>query len=75
MIRKTIKEILDIAGEHNLPVLSDEIYDQLTYEKKFVSAAYLSKDVPVIGLNGFSKVYPMTGLRLAICTLKAKANN
>lgn len=78
--RKTIKEILNIAGEHNLPVISDEIYDQLTYEKQFVSAANLTTDVPVIGLNGFSKVYQMTGWRLGymyfkgegkqLCTLK-----
>lgn len=70
--RKTIKEILDIAGEHNLPVLSDEIYDQLTYEKEFVSAAHVSKDVPVIGLNGFSKVYSMTGLRLGYMYFKGE---
>ena len=67
--RKTIKEILDIAGEHNLPVLSDEIYDQLTYEKEFVSAAHLSKDVPVVGLNGFSKVYSDDGLALRLHVL------
>jgi aspartate/methionine/tyrosine aminotransferase len=70
--RKMVKEILDIAGEHDLPVLSDEIYDQLTYEKEFVSAAYLSKDVPVIGLNGFSKVYSMTGLRLGYLYFKGE---
>ncbi len=61
---KMIKEMLDIAGENNLPVLSDEIYDQLTYDKEFVSTSNLSKDVPVVGLNGFSKVYQMTGWRL-----------
>ena len=70
--RKTIKEILDIAGEHDLPVLSDEIYDQLTYEKEFVSAAHVSKDVPVVGLNGFSKVYSMTGLRLGYMYFKGE---
>ena len=70
--RKMVKEILDIAGEHDLPVLSDEIYDQLTYEKEFVSAAYLSKDVPVVGLNGFSKVYQMTGLRLGYMYFKGE---
>jgi aspartate/methionine/tyrosine aminotransferase len=61
---KTVKQILDLAGEYGLPVLSDEIYDQLTFEKKFVSTAHLAKDVPVIGLNGFSKAYLMTGWRL-----------
>jgi alanine-synthesizing transaminase len=70
--RKTIKAILDIAGEHNLPVISDEIYDQLTYEKHFVSAAEVTKDVPVIGLNGFSKVYQMTGWRLGYMYFKGQ---
>jgi alanine-synthesizing transaminase len=69
---KLIKEMLDIAGEHNLPVLSDEIYDQLTYEKTFVSAAHLSNDVPVVGLNGFSKVYQMTGWRLGYMYFKGE---
>ena len=69
---KYIKEMLDIAGEHNLPVLSDEIYDQLTYEKPFVSTAHLSKDVPVVGLNGFSKVYQMTGWRLGYMYFKGE---
>jgi alanine-synthesizing transaminase len=72
--RKTIKEILDIAGEHDLPVFSDEIYDQLTYEKPFVSAANVTKDVPVVGLNGFSKVYQMTGWRLGYMYFKGEGN-
>jgi aspartate/methionine/tyrosine aminotransferase len=61
---KIVKRILDLAGEYDLPVLSDEIYDQIVYEKKFVSTAHLAKDIPVIGLNGFSKAYLMTGWRL-----------
>jgi tyrosine/nicotianamine family aminotransferase len=61
---KVTKQIVDLAGEHDLPVLSDEIYDQITYGKKFASTAPLAKDVPVIGLNGFSKAYLMTGWRL-----------
>ena len=46
---KVTKQILDLAGEYDLPVLSDEIYDQLVFEKRFVSTAHLAKDVPVIG--------------------------
>ena len=61
---KIVKQILDLAGEYDIPVLSDEIYDQIIYEKKFVSTAHLAKDVPVIGLNGFSKAHLMTGWRL-----------
>ncbi len=70
--KKVIQEILDIAGEHDLPLVSDEIYDQLVYEKEFASAASLTKDVPVIGLNGFSKVYGMTGWRLGYIYFKGK---
>jgi alanine-synthesizing transaminase len=61
---KNVKQIIDIAGEHELPIISDEIYDQITYTENFCSTAHLAKDVPVIGLNGFSKVHLMTGWRL-----------
>jgi len=61
---KKVKNIIDLAGEYNLPVLSDEIYDQITYERNYVSPTSLSKDVPVIGMNGFSKAHLMTGWRL-----------
>jgi aspartate/methionine/tyrosine aminotransferase len=61
---KVVKQIVDLAGEYDLPILSDEIYDQIIYENRFVSTAHLAKDVPVVGLNGFSKAYLMTGWRL-----------
>ena len=68
--RKMIKEMLDVAAEHKLLVLSDEIYDQITYSDNFVSTASLAKDVPVLGFNGFSKAYQMTGLRLGYLYFK-----
>jgi alanine-synthesizing transaminase len=61
---KVVKRIVDLAGECSIPVLSDEIYDQIVYGKEFASTARLGEDVPVIGLNGFSKAYLMTGWRL-----------
>jgi alanine-synthesizing transaminase len=61
---KTVREILNIAAEHGLLVLSDEIYDRIIYEKKFTSTSHIAKDYPVVGLNGFSKAYLMTGWRL-----------
>jgi len=62
--RKLVKQMLDVAGEHELLILSDEIYDQIRYEGDYASTAHLAKDLPVVGLNGFSKVYLMTGWRL-----------
>ncbi|MFW9823365.1 MAG: aminotransferase class I/II-fold pyridoxal phosphate-dependent enzyme [Candidatus Thorarchaeota archaeon] len=61
---KMIREIIDIAGEFDLFILSDEIYDQIIYEKPFSCPASLSKDVAVVGLNGFSKSHLATGWRL-----------
>ncbi len=72
--RKMVKQMLDIAGEHKLLVISDEIYDQITYSQDFASTAYLTKDIPVVGLNGFSKVYRMTGWRLGYIYFKAPNN-
>jgi aspartate/methionine/tyrosine aminotransferase len=62
--RKVVKQMIDLAGEHNLLVLSDEIYDQITYTEDFVSTSHLAEDMAVVGLNGFSKVHLMTGWRL-----------
>jgi alanine-synthesizing transaminase len=61
--KKIVKAMTDLAGEYSIPVISDEIYDQLAYDE-LVSTASVAKDVSVIGLNGFSKVYLMTGWRL-----------
>lgn len=62
--KKTINEIINIAGEYKIPILCDEIYNKYVYEDSFVSTASQSKDVPVIILKGFSKTYKMTGLRI-----------
>ncbi|PVX27341.1 MAG: alanine aminotransferase [Candidatus Bathyarchaeum sp.] len=61
--KKVVKALTDMAGEYDIPLISDEIYNQLAYDE-LVSTANVAKDVPVIGLNGFSKVYLMTGWRL-----------
>jgi len=62
--QNVVERIVDLAGEHNLLVISDEIYDRIVFKKGFVSAARIAKDVPVVGMNGFSKTYLMTGWRL-----------
>ena len=72
--KKVVKQMLDIAGEHDLLVISDEIYDQISYSEDFASTAYLAKDIPVVGLNGFSKVYRMTGWRLGYIYFKGQGN-
>ena len=71
--KKIIKEMTDLAGEYNIPLISDEIYDQISYDEP-VSTAKVAKDVSVIGLNGFSKVYLMTGWRLGYVYFKGQDN-
>jgi len=61
---KVVREVVDFAGEHKLFLVSDEIYDRIVYKRGFVSTSHIAKDVSVIGMNGFSKTYLMTGWRL-----------
>ena len=57
--------IAEFAKAHDLIIISDEIYSELTYHKDHVSMASLPgmKERTII-LNGFSKSYAMTGLRI-----------
>lgn len=61
---KVLKEIIDLAGEHDLFIISDEIYDLMTFDGEHHSMASFSKDVPVVLFNGFSKVDLLPGWRL-----------
>ncbi len=61
---KVVKEFTDLAGEHGLFVISDEIYDKMTFDHEHVPTAKLCKDVPIVYLNGISKVYLAPGWRL-----------
>ena len=44
---KVLKQIVDLAGEYDLFVLSDEIYDLMSFEGTHHSPASMTKDVPV----------------------------
>jgi aspartate aminotransferase len=60
-----IKEIARIASEHNLLVMSDEIYESVIYEGKTLSIASLPDMFDrTITVSGLSKTYAMTGWRL-----------
>lgn len=65
MKRKELEEIADIVNEHNLLVISDEIYDKLTYNDKHTCFSSLEgMRENTILLNGLSKAYAMTGWRI-----------
>lgn len=65
MTRADLEEIAQVIIEKDLLVISDEIYSELSYDKKHVSIASLPgmKERTIL-INGFSKSYAMTGWRL-----------
>lgn len=65
MERKDLEAIAEVIIKHDLFVMSDEIYSELTYKEKHVSIAELpGMQERTILINGFSKAYAMTGWRL-----------
>lgn len=65
MEREDLEKIAEIVKQHDLFVISDEIYAELTYKSKHVSIASLpDMHDRTIVINGFSKAYAMTGWRL-----------
>lgn len=66
MRREHLEEIARVIEKHNILVLSDEIYGELTYgQERHVSIASIKgmKERTIV-VNGFSKSYAMTGWRL-----------
>lgn len=61
-----MKEIANLAEQHNLIVISDEVYEKLVYEgtRHQSFAAISGMDDRTITVNAFSKTYAMTGWRL-----------
>ncbi|MDD3368697.1 MAG: aminotransferase class I/II-fold pyridoxal phosphate-dependent enzyme [Lachnospiraceae bacterium] len=65
MEQKDLEAIAEVIRKHDLFVISDEIYAELTYKEKHVSIVSLpDMQERTILINGFSKAYAMTGWRL-----------
>lgn len=63
----TLRGLADVAVKHDIPVLSDEIYEKLVYEgaefRCFATLAPGARDLTII-VSGVSKAYAMTGWRI-----------
>src|SRR5678809_1344583 len=65
MTRVDLLRIAEVVLRHNLLVITDEIYAELTFEGEHVSIASLpGMQERTIFLHGFSKAYAMTGFRI-----------
>ncbi|RAP47578.1 MAG: aspartate aminotransferase [Methanosphaera sp. rholeuAM6] len=65
MEKEDIKAISDLATDEEFIVLSDEIYEKIIYDKKHYSFQSFTDNA--VTINGFSKAYAMTGLRVGYC--------
>ncbi len=76
MTRNHLKGIADVAIDHDLVLISDEVYSELTYEGHHVAAASVEGLYErTITLNGFSKAYAMTGWRIGyLCAPQEMCN-
>jgi len=63
--KKFLKKIRDLVIDHNLFLISDEIYEKIVFDEKFESMLKFEEIFNnLIVINGFSKTYAMTGWRL-----------
>ncbi len=71
--RATLEEIVRTAAEHDLYVISDEIYDRLIYDAEHTCVASLPGAAErTILLGGFSKSHAMTGWRIGYACAPAQ---
>jgi alanine-synthesizing transaminase len=72
---ETLKQIIELAIEHNLVIFSDEIYDKLLFEgEKHTAIASLNSEVPIITFGGLSKNYLVPGFRIGWGILSGNKN-
>jgi aspartate/methionine/tyrosine aminotransferase len=57
------RELLAIADEHNLPMIADEIYQDVAFDGPIAPIGAIDPDAPVISLSGLSKGYLVPGWR------------
>ncbi|MCA0173283.1 MULTISPECIES: aminotransferase [Bacillaceae] len=69
MSESELKSVTDVIEKHDLLVLSDEIYAELTYDETHYSIARINgmKERTIL-ISGFSKAFAMTGWRLGYVT-------
>ncbi len=69
MPKEDVRAVCEVAQDHDIMVVADEVYDQMTYDVEHHS--FLSHMDNVIWVNSFSKTFAMTGWRLG-CIASSK---
>ena len=66
MKKEDVKAIAEIADDHGIYLISDEVYEKIIYDDKHHSPAKFCENA--VTINGFSKSYAMTGFRIGYVT-------
>jgi aspartate aminotransferase len=68
--KQDVRGLAEVAQDHDLVIISDEIYEKIIYGKKHYSPGRFTENV--ITINGFSKAYAMTGFRIGYISAPPK---
>ncbi|MFW9839048.1 MAG: pyridoxal phosphate-dependent aminotransferase, partial [Candidatus Thorarchaeota archaeon] len=69
-----LRKIVDLAGEFDQILITDEVYDEMSFSP-FASLLKVSKDIPVIYMHGFSKVWRAPEIRVGFLILHDPSNS
>lgn len=71
--RKELEEMVEVANEHKLLLVSDEIYDEMIYNgARFTSLGQVADGVPHMIFNGSSKNFDSTGFRIGFMIIPGR---
>ncbi len=62
--RKTLQDIVDVAGEYKLPIIADDAYEMLVFDGQYTNLRDIHKDVPLVSGNSLSKNFVYPGARV-----------
>jgi len=68
---KVMRELVEFARQHDLFIISDEVYEKIIFEGQHTSALSFDRDGRVVGVFSFSKTYAMTGWRVGYAVAAA----
>mmetsp|Transcript_1731 Transcript_1731/g.2551 ORF Transcript_1731/g.2551 Transcript_1731/m.2551 type:complete len:432 (+) Transcript_1731:67-1362(+) len=62
--KKHLEDILKVADKYCVPIIADEIYGDITFEKPYIPMHTLTKTVPIIQVSGLAKQWLVPGWRI-----------
>ncbi|MEK6981820.1 MAG: aminotransferase class I/II-fold pyridoxal phosphate-dependent enzyme [Candidatus Micrarchaeota archaeon] len=72
--KKTLQEIVNIAGEFKLPIISDDAYEMLIFDGEHANLRDLCKDVPIVNGSSLSKNYIYPGARVGYLAFRSQGD-